>query len=276
VLKKALVGHALANQLNLCFLALSFFTRLPVPKGINYSPQKLHQAGQHFALIGWLLAALLGGVYLVIAPYIGTITSICLLVMLSLLLTGAMHEDGLADTCDGFWGGHTLARKLSIMKDSQIGTYGTCALICILLTKTVLLSALALNQQLNLALCIAYPLSRGLAISHVQHLAYARSDTHNSKSQPLANPMQPRALLWLVVTSTAGLWYLPFTSTMLILLSCLVLRLILKWWFSKHIGGYTGDCLGFAQQVQELLIYLLLLAIIQSHSGITSTGILAL
>ena len=66
--------------------------------------------------------------------------------------------------------------------------------------------------------------------------------------------MQPRALLWLVVTSTAGLWYLPFTSTMLILLSCLVLRLILKWWFSKHIGGYTGDCLGFAQQVQELLI----------------------
>ena len=127
-----------------------------MPKGINYSPQKLHQAGQHFALIGWLLAALLGGVYLVIAPYIGTITSICLLVMLSLLLTGAMHEDGLADTCDGFWGGHTLARKLSIMKDSQIGTYGTCALICILRLSTKPTVELSVMYRLSVITGISY------------------------------------------------------------------------------------------------------------------------
>ena len=263
-------------QLNLLLLAVSFFTRLPVPQGIDYSPQKLRQAGRHFALIGWLLAGILSGFYLLVTPYIGTAPSICLLVILSLLLTGALHEDGLADTCDGFWGGHTQARKLSIMKDSQIGTYGTCALITMLLTKTVLLYALAINGHLILALFIAYPLSRGLAISHTQHLGYARTDAHDSKSQSLASPMQPRVLLWLFACSSAGLLWLPFTDALMILLACLSLRYVLKRWFRAHIGGYTGDCLGFAQQVQELLIYILLLATVHDAYALTLLGPISL
>nr|WP_205967728.1 adenosylcobinamide-GDP ribazoletransferase [Paraglaciecola sp. 20A4] len=247
-------------------LAVSFFTRLPVHQDVNYSSQKLHQAGRHFALIGWLLAAILSGFYLLVIPYIGIAPSICLLVILSLLLTGALHEDGLADTCDGFWGAHTQTGKLSIMKDSQIGTYGTCALITMLLTKTVLLYTLAVNGHLILGLFIAYPLSRGLALSHTQHLGYARTSAGYSKSQSLASAMQPTALLWLFISSSAALLWLPFTDALMIVLAGLSLRYVMKCWFKVHIGGYTGDCLGFAQQVQELLIYLLLLVSVHDDS----------
>nr|WP_160182126.1 adenosylcobinamide-GDP ribazoletransferase [Paraglaciecola mesophila] len=248
------------EQSNLLMLAISFFTRLPVPFSLDYSPQKLHQAGRYFPLVGWLLVALLSAFYCFATGYFGVAVSVCLLITLSLVLTGALHEDGLADTADGFWGGHTAQRKLAIMKDSQIGTYGTCALICLLLTKFILLCTLAVNQQLLIALAIAYPLSRALAISHVQHLAYARQNSDHSKSAALAQPMQPRVLLWLVISSLPGLLFLTLPSTLIILLSGCALRLALKYWFNKHIGGYTGDCLGFAQQVQEILIYLLLIA----------------
>lgn len=240
-------------------LAVSFFTRLPVPAAIEYSPRKLHQAGRYFPLIGWLLAALLSAFYCFMLPQLGITPTVCLLIIISLILTGAIHEDGLADTADGFWGGQTIARKLAIMKDSQIGTYGTCALICALLTKFVLLSSLAADQHLLLALGIAYPLSRGLAISHVQHLPYARQNSDNSKSRPFAQPMQPRVLLWLFASSVPAVLWLPLSSAILVLVSACVLRFALKYWFKKHISGYTGDCLGFAQQVQELLIYLLLI-----------------
>ena len=250
----------LRYQFNLVLLAISFFTRLPVPFSLDYSPQKLHQAGRYFPFVGWLLAALLSAFYCFAIGYFGVAVTVCLLMILSLVLTGALHEDGLADTADGFWGGHTAARKLAIMKDSQIGTYGTCALICLLLTKFILLSTLAVNQQLLLALAIAYPLSRALAISHVQHLAYARQNNDASKSAALAQPMRPRVLLWLVISSLPGLLFLTLPSAIIILLSGCALRLALKHWFHKHIAGYTGDCLGFAQQVQELLIYLLLIA----------------
>ncbi|ABG39664.1 cobalamin-5'-phosphate synthase [Paraglaciecola sp. T6c] len=246
-------------QFNLILLAVSFFTRLPVPTAIDYSPQKLHQAGRYFPLVGWLLAALLSAFYCFMLPYLGREPTVCLLIIFSLMLTGAIHEDGLADTADGFWGGQSITRKLTIMKDSQIGTYGTCALICALLSKFILLSSLAADQHLLLALAIAYPLSRGLAISHVQHLAYARKNSDNSKSDSLAQPMQPRVLLWLLASSVPAVLWLPLSSAILVIVSACVLRFALKHWFKKHIDGYTGDCLGFAQQTQELLIYLLLI-----------------
>lgn len=266
----------LSYQYNLLLLALSFFTRLPLPQNIAYSPKKMHQGGQHIAVVGGLLALLLSGFYLLLSPHIGSAPSLCLVLILSLLLTGALHEDGLADTCDGFWGAADCARKLNIMKDSQLGTYGTCALLMILLSKFILLAALARQNQLVLSLCIAYPLSRGLAISHVQHLVYARIDSPpgeqgKGKSHALAQPFSNKSLLWLFLSSAFTLVFIPFTTALLLLLACAILRLALKYWFKQHIGGYTGDCLGFAQQCQELLIYLLLLAMLAPTASSATT-----
>lgn len=257
-------------QLNLFLLAASFFTRLPVTRYTQYSPSKMCRASQYFPLVGWLIACILVIEFYLLQPLLGLLPSLCLLLISSILLTGALHEDGLADICDGIWGGYNRERKLTIMKDSRIGTYGTCALVLALLTKFVLWWQLAEQQQLILALCIAYPLSRAMAISLVQDMAYvsnqipdsnhAKHKFTGSKSEPLAKAMSDKTLFFVLATGAAATLVLPLSTIFYLALSCVTLRYALKYWLNKHIDGYTGDALGCAQQLQELLIYSVLIA----------------
>ena len=257
----------LKYQLNLFCLALSFFSRLPMSKNIEYSPSKMRRASRYFPLVGWLLASLLIAVYWVIAPLVGISAAVCLLIILSLLMTGALHEDGLADTFDGFFGGFTTDRKLAIMKDSRIGTYGTCALVMALISKFVLLSALAEQGLIEVSLLLAYPLSRAMAISLVQDMPYLANQvpSSGSKSEPVAKPFSPKVLMFVLLTGAMACLLLPFWTAVYVLISGLILRVWLRFWMTKHINGYTGDCLGTAQQLQELIIYLVIL----SNSQIT-------
>jgi adenosylcobinamide-GDP ribazoletransferase len=252
-------------QLNLFLLALSFFSRLPSSKNIQYSPSKMRRASRYFPLVGWLLAFILIGVYSVTQSLIGSSPALCLMIILSLLMTGALHEDGLADTFDGFFGGDTKARKLAIMKDSRIGTFGTCALVVALLSKFILLSALAEQGWLVVSVLLAYPLSRAMAISLVQDMHYVSNHIPNSgsKSAPLAKPFCTKVLSFVVITGAAACILLPLLTVIYLLVGSLILRYWLRFWMNKHINGYTGDCLGAAQQLQELLIYLIILSNIQ-------------
>lgn len=231
-------------------------------KNIEYSPSKMRRASRYFPLVGWLLAIILIAVYVVTQPLIGNSPALCLLIILSLLMTGALHEDGLADTFDGFFGGDTKERKLAIMKDSRIGTYGTCALVMALLGKFILLSALAEQSVLVVSLLVAYPLSRAMAISLVQDMPYLANQVPNSgsKSEPIAKPFGAKVLYFLVITGAAACVFLPLLTVIYLLVGCIILRYWLRFWMTKHIDGYTGDCLGTAQQLQELLIYLIILS----------------
>jgi adenosylcobinamide-GDP ribazoletransferase len=212
--------------------------------------------------VGWLLAAILIVIYIITEPLVGITPALCILIIFSLLLTGAFHEDGLADTFDGFWGGYTKEHKLNIMKDSRIGTYGTCALVMALLCKFVLLSAIAEQNMLIVSLLIAYPLSRAMAISLVQDMHYISNQDPNkaSKSELVAKPFSLKVLSFVVITGAAACILLPILTIIYLLISCLVLRYWLRFWMTKHINGYTGDCLGTAQQLHELLIYLIILS----------------
>ncbi|WP_293746153.1 adenosylcobinamide-GDP ribazoletransferase [uncultured Paraglaciecola sp.] len=257
----------LKYHLNLFCLALGFFSRLPMAKNIQYSPSKMRRATRYFPLVGWLLASLLSAVYWMIAPLVGISPAICLLIVLSLLMTGALHEDGLADTFDGFFGGFTQERKLAIMKDSRNGTYGTCALVMALLSKFVLLNALAEQDLLVVSLLLAYPLSRAMAISLVQDMPHLSNQVpgRGSKSEPAAKPFSPKVMCLVLITGALACVLLPFWTVVYVLIGCSILRYWLRFWMTKHINGYTGDCLGTAQQLQELLIYMIIL----SNSQIT-------
>jgi adenosylcobinamide-GDP ribazoletransferase len=260
-------------QLNLFLLALSFFSRLPMCKNVKYSPSRMRSASCYFPLVGWLLATILIAIYMMVQPLVGISPALCLLIILSLLMTGALHEDGLADTFDGFFGGQTKERKLAIMKDSCIGTYGICALVMAILSKLVLLSALAEQGVLAVSLLVAYPLSRAMAISLVQDMLYVSNHIPNSgsnsgskngsKSADLAKPFSPKTLLFVLITGAAACVLLPLLTAVYMLVGCLLLRYWLRFWMSKHINGYTGDCLGTAQQLQELLIYFIILSNMQ-------------
>ena len=137
---------SLKQELNLFYLALSFFTRIPVPKTLDYSDELLNRASRYFSLVGAVLAVLLTLVYLVATQFFSPAVAVLLVMLASLLLTGAFHEDGFADVCDGFGGGWTKERILTIMKDSRLGTFGVIGLISILGLKYLSLNELNSNS----------------------------------------------------------------------------------------------------------------------------------
>ena len=172
-------------------------------------------------------------------------------------LNGASREDGFADSCDGFGGGWRAEDVLRIMKDSRIGTYGTVALVLVLGLKAATLLAMPSTGVVVSALLWAHIVSRWLATSYLLDLHYVRGE---GKSKPLATTMSLSHWLW------SGLPILPlliFTG-LPALFSLIVVLLIFRFAFAaylrRRIGGYTGDALGAAQQVTEIIIYLAFLA----------------
>ena len=240
-------------QLNLFFLALGFFSRIPIPRWVEYSPEKLNQASRYFAIVGWLLGGLVAIAFYLACQLFSQQIAAFLCILLSLALTGVFHEDGLADTADGFGGGMSKDKKLSIMKDSRLGTYGVTALIIALLGKWLFLSELALPVA---AILLAYPLSRAIAGSFIFDMTYLTET--DSKSKPLAMQQTVTELLVLLMSGAIGLLFLEMIQALLLLVTLVVLRFALKRWLLSQIGGYTGDNLGAVQQISELAIYMIL------------------
>ena len=248
----------LKREFNLFLLALGFFSRIPMPAGVDYSSENLNRASRYFTLVGWFLGAIVALVFCTSNLVFSKDVSLWLAMGFSLLLTGAFHEDGLADTADGFGGGFTREKKLSIMKDSRIGTYGAAALVFGLSGKYILLID---NNQIALSLLIAYALSRATAASLLFDMTYV-ADIDNSKSKPLANNHSIVDLSILTISAIPVFILLPPLHAVVICASLFIYRQLAKWFFNRQIGGYTGDCLGAAQQVGELLIYLLFLLLL--------------
>jgi len=171
--------------------------------------------------------------------------------LLALIIpTGALHEDGLADTADGFWGGWTRVRRLEIMKDSRIGTYGVLALVLSVGLRWAALTALAASGDLAVALILTAILSRAPMVALMHALPHAR-DTGLAAST--GHPGRNTTLLALGIAAaiaalTLGLSALPLA--ILLILTTLITAAIAK----TKIGGQTGDVLGAMQQISEIAI----------------------
>lgn len=249
----------LKYQIELFLLALGFFSRLPIPADTPYSEQRMNQAGRYFALVGLLLGLLCAGVYAVAKLLFSADVAIFLTMVFSLLLTGAFHEDGLTDMADGIGGGMTQERRLTIMKDSRIGTYGASALVMALLGKFLFLSELADSNEVIPAIVTAYVVSRALAASLIYDMPYV-TDSDASKSKPLASKQSKSELGLLIVSGLIPALWLDLGLMVVLILVGLMFRTLFKRWLMTRIGGFTGDCLGAAQQLMELLTYLVILS----------------
>ena len=250
----------LRNEFELFFIAMGFFTRIPVPTWVSFNKESLNKANRYFALIGILVGAISALIYALSLQILPVSVSIIFAMLTSILITGAFHEDGLADCADGLGGGWTIADKLKIMKDSNIGTYGAVTLVLTLLFKFTLLIELAkINANLIIpALILAHCLSRVASASIIFTDNYV-SESETSKSKSLAKNQSLNELLILIIT---GVFILIVTSTgasFSLIIGLIILRYLLALLFRKQIGGYTGDTLGATQQVSELLCYLILL-----------------
>jgi adenosylcobinamide-GDP ribazoletransferase len=258
------------NGLRHFLLALQFFTRIPVTgrlaHWVGYSPAMLRQSAAHFPGVGWVvggLVALLSALLFANLPN-NPFTPLVVAVLTtaaSLWITGAFHEDGLADVADGLGGHVTRARALEIMKDSRLGTYGVAALALVLLCKVSLLALIgAVGAQ-----TLAWALLLGHVVSRVMPLFIIRTLTHvgnedASKSKPLADqislPALGVAILWVIATIALVKWSFPAMSLVVPLLSMGLAWVWIARLFWQRLQGFTGDCLGATQQVCEAAFYL--------------------
>jgi len=250
------------HQVRLFFIALQFFTRLPIPAWVGFEASWLQHAARYFPLVGCVVAAIAAGVYAAAALVLPAPVAAVLSTAASIWITGAFHEDGFADTCDGLGGGMTKERALEIMKDSRVGAYGAIGIVCMLATK---LSALALlpPRVAIAALFVAHPVSRLAATALIWKLDYVRGE---GKAKPLAQQMTGAEFALAALTCAlpaacvlATGWMTP-AALLAALLTAAGAALWLARLFVRRLGGYTGDCLGAVQQLAEALAYVAVLA----------------
>lgn len=249
------------SQLELFFIAVGFFSRLPVPGWVEFSPDKLGRAARFLPLVGWLIAVIGAAVFWLAVQVLPVELAVVLSMAATIRATGAFHEDGWADTCDGLGGGWTREQVLQIMKDSRIGSYGAIGLVLMLLAKYLVLSALGADEDYPLlaALLVAHPLSRLAAVSIMALLDYARSDD-SAKSAPVARRPDAGELGIATLAGVLPLLLLPAAAALTALgLAAVVVVMALRT-FARRLGGYTGDTLGAVQQLSEIAIYLGILA----------------
>lgn len=237
--------------------SVALLTRVPVG-GFPYSDAELAWSSAHLPLVGALLGALLSLVFQLTSRG-GSFLAASLVVATSLLLTGALHEDGLADTADALGGGATRTRVFEILKDSRIGAFGAAALTSSLLVRVSALQALP--DCAPLALVLAQSLSRVVPVFLLASLPYV-SAAERSKSGPhtrVGAAQVSVAALWciaiLAVLFSRGLTFGEGAAAVLITALCGV---FLGARFSARAGGVTGDFLGASQQVTECACLVLL------------------
>jgi len=251
----------LREELELFFTALGFFTRIPVPSWVPWSPERLNHAARYFPLIGWVVGAAGAATAALALTVLPATVAVVLSMAVTIRLTGAFHEDGWADACDGLGGGWERLQVLTIMKDSRIGTYGAVGLVLMLFAKAAALVELAAHGTwaLAAALIAAHALSRLASTSLIHTLEYVRED-ELSKAKPLARKLSRRERLIAAFTGSTPLLLLGLPAALLAAGAVALVTLYCVRLFQRRLGGYTGDCLGAAQQLTELTCYLAILA----------------
>lgn len=255
------------KEIHLLLIALQFYTRIPVSKHLPYSDDALNKATRYFPFVGYIIGAI-SFLILYGASFLLPVELAVLLSMLGgMLLTGAFHEDGLADFFDGFGGGWTQEKILDIMKDSRVGTYGMVATILQLALKFFALKFIVeacINQPLllfTIFLCY-HALARTTAIQVSFLLPYVRED-EKSKAKPIAKKHRPIDAVLATILGCIPLLLISYNYPImaLCLLPLVVLIAYFRYFLNKWIKGYTGDCLGALEQISEVVILITFVAL---------------
>jgi adenosylcobinamide-GDP ribazoletransferase len=244
------------KEIRIFLSAVMFLTRIRVPSTVDHSPEYLQQAPRYFPVIGWIVGAISALFYLVGARFISADAGVIAAMIAGLLVTGAFHEDGFADVCDGFGGGWTKEKILEIMKDSRIGAYGAIGLIVLLGSKFILIKELPAFTPILAILC-AHSLSRLMPVLVMQTKTstYAGVGDRSKSGAMTGRRLKTAGLIQAIVLALAPFAFLPW-HYLLVIAPVLYGTFELNRYFKRWIGGYTGDCLGAIQQVSELIIYL--------------------
>ena len=251
------IGRA-RHELRLFFTALQFFTRVPVPAWVGFAPEWLNHCTRYYPLVGVLVGASGAAVYALGVQAWPPAVAAVLCIAATIYITGAFHEDGWADACDGLGGATSRERAFEIMKDSRIGTYGTVGLVLMLGLKLATLASMSDTRAVAAALIVGHTMSRFCSAALIWRMDYAKEE---GKAKPLGHRMSTpefamaactAGFVWLV----AGLiGWLSWSSLVAAALAAAAASFWMARVFKRRLGGYTGDCLGACQQLSEACFY---------------------
>ena len=232
-----------------------FLTRLPLPFNAPLTPELFGRALGWFPLIGIALGLSAGIIFGILGGFgIPPLVCAALIVALLVLVTGGLHEDGLADTADGFGGGHTREAKLEIMRDSRVGSYGVLALVLSVGLRVAAIAALPSTWAAIKVLVVAGAMSRAAMVAQSHWQQPARTD---GLSATLGGPAQGATVLALALALGIGLVLIGSKVFMVMAVVAVATWGMIK--LADHqVGGQTGDLLGATQQITEILVLILL------------------
>ena len=232
--------------------AFIFFTRLPFWRLKKVPSECFKHVVPYWPWVGWLTGGLMAMVLGLGSLVMPVSLAWILTIVTRLLITGALHEDGLADFFDGFGGGTTRERTLTIMKDSHIGTYGVIGLIVYFLL-ILELRHLPVSVLCTLVVC-GDCWGKLCASQLINFLPYARKE-EDSKAKVIYNKMSGKELFFCLVGGTLPLLLLPSSLWLALIAPCLVLAFLIRL-MKRRLQGYTGDCCGATFLLCELTFYL--------------------
>lgn len=233
-------------------LATQFLTRVPVPfKSIN--PARLSRASAWFPIVGLLVGGAATVSYRLLTPHLGRPLTSLAVVLLMILITGGLHEDGLADCADAFGGGWTREDRLRILKDSRIGSFGAIALILALGARVLLLASMPMSKVVSYLMC-AQVLSRWTPLPLSAMLPSAKA------SEGQGGRMAGKTSWSTVAVGTAlaivPVIYLLRVSAWEPVVAVLAIAAISGCYYQRRLAGITGDCMGATIQISEIAVYI--------------------
>ena len=232
--------------------AFQFLTRLPMPS-LQPREASLSRAAKFFPVVGLVIGLGAAGLHWVLNGLLSRpLIALCVLVYL-VLVTGAIHEDGLADAADGFGGGWTKDKVLSIMRDSRIGVFGTIALTLSLLARYTLLSEIPAGR-FSRYLIVAHVLCRWTALPLGVFLAPARKE--EGLGAQVAQRISVVSLIFGSAVSLAVCYWLLRNHMWLPVATTAIVAILTAAYYRSQIGGVTGDCFGATNQLTEIAVYL--------------------
>lgn len=233
-------------------LAVQFMTRVPIrPKGLD--PARLSRASAWFPAVGLLVGGAAALAYILLVPHLARTLAALIAVLVMVMTTGGLHEDGLADCADAFGGGWTREDRLRILKDSRIGSFGAIALILSLGARILFLATLPAGSVLNY-LISAQVLARWTPLPLCAVLQPARGP--EGQGGRIAGKTSWFAVAFGSVLALAPVCYLLRLAAWQPVLATLAVAVVSGMYYQRRIGGVTGDCMGATIQLSEIAVYL--------------------
>jgi adenosylcobinamide-GDP ribazoletransferase len=237
--------------------AFQFLTRLPL-SWLPYRPDALARAAKFFPLVGLAMGAAAVGIYRLLSPHLPATDVALLIVLVSTLTSGGLHEDGLADVADAFGGGCDRQKALEIMKDSRIGSYGALAIVFSVVGRVLLLANLPSAQFIPYAIS-AEVLCRWTVLPLGATLSGARkqvSQELQGQGARIARQISGASLIVGTLLAFGIVGYLMRISMGIPIIAASIVTLLSGIYYKRRIGGITGDCFGATIQLTLIAIYL--------------------